>query len=344
MKLKVGREPSNDCVIFDPKKRVSRLHLEVEIQGNNLLIADHSSNGTYVNGIRIQKNKPTVISSEDKITLGVDYVFNLSSFPAIKNLLGSKQSANKIPTDDCTMVFQNGDKTVIFDGDKTQIGDLIKLGNVKSVLVGRAEDAEHKVNHTSVSRKHCELKYVSESLFSIYDLGSSNGTFVDGQKLLPKKVYTFSSAATIKLGEHVISIKDVLPNIEIIQKVNKPETPNPKGPITPDELASFNELQAIWTEYDGRIKKAAQISQNSSTWASAFAVMNFIPGIGPILGISGSILTRYLSNKKANELKGDENYEDIFLETYACPRCKNSFQKRPWKTIRECVFCKIKFK
>jgi predicted component of type VI protein secretion system len=88
MKLKVGREPSNDCVIFDPKKRVSRLHLEVEIQGTSILIADQSSNGTYVNGIRIQKNKPTVISSEDKITLGVDYVFNLSYFTAIKNLLG----------------------------------------------------------------------------------------------------------------------------------------------------------------------------------------------------------------------------------------------------------------
>jgi pSer/pThr/pTyr-binding forkhead associated (FHA) protein len=344
MKLKVGREPSNDCVIFDPKKRVSRLHLEVEIQGSRILIADQSSNGTYVNGIRIQKNKPTMISSEDKITLGVDYVFNLSSFPAIKNLLGSNQSNNKTPSDDCTMVFQNGDKTVIFDSDKTQLGELIKMGNVKSVLIGRSEDAEHRVNHSSVSRKHCEVKYVSENLFSIYDLGSSNGTFVDGQKLLPKKVYTFSSAAAIKLGDHVLSIKEVLPNIEIIQKAQKLETQNAKGPITAVELESFNELQAVWTEYDGRIKKAAQISQNSSTWASAFAVMNFIPGIGPILGISGTVLTRYLANKKANELKGDENYEDIFLETYACPRCKNSFQKRPWKTIRECLFCKIKFK
>jgi ribosomal protein L37AE/L43A len=55
-------------------------------------------------------------------------------------------------------------------------------------------------------------------------------------------------------------------------------------------------------------------------------------------------LGRYLGAQKSKEIKTDLNYENMFLVTYACPRCSESFQKRPWVTIRDCNKCKIKFR
>lgn len=64
--LKVGRTPDNDVVLNDPS--VSRSHLELKIDGNKVTITDlGSSNGTYVNGIRINR----MISSKAVVGVGV---------------------------------------------------------------------------------------------------------------------------------------------------------------------------------------------------------------------------------------------------------------------------------
>lgn len=64
--LRVGRTPDNDIVLNDPS--VSRSHLELKIDGNKVTITDlGSSNGTYVNGIRINR----MISSKAAVGVGV---------------------------------------------------------------------------------------------------------------------------------------------------------------------------------------------------------------------------------------------------------------------------------
>ena len=63
-----------------------------------------------------------------------------------------------------------------------------------------------------------------------------------------------------------------------------------------------------------------------------------------IIGVGGSLMARYISQQQTSKLRSDFTYEDMFLQIYACPRCKESFQKKPWITIRECLKCKIKFR
>lgn len=53
-----------------------------------------------------------------------------------------------------------------------------------SVVVGRAVDADITVQNSGVSRQHCRIEYI-QGVFYITDLGSSNGTFIDGQRLEP---------------------------------------------------------------------------------------------------------------------------------------------------------------
>ena len=44
--LRLGRQASLDVCVADP--RVSRLHAEIELRGNQFVLVDHSSNGTFV--------------------------------------------------------------------------------------------------------------------------------------------------------------------------------------------------------------------------------------------------------------------------------------------------------
>jgi pSer/pThr/pTyr-binding forkhead associated (FHA) protein len=342
MKFTIGREDSNDCIIYDPEKFVSRFHAEIVVKDLGLFVTDlNSTNGTFVNNTRLTPNSTKKITLSDKITFGKKYPFNPMSFPQISNALGGKKVEVEAP--DKTMVFQTDEKTMIFDSEKTQISELAKFTKVESVVVGRGDGVGFKLNGSNVSRKHCQVKYVSESLFEIEDLGSANGTFVDDQKLAANKKYTFSSAAKIICGTTALKISDVLPNLLVIEKkISKSERPT--GPITQNELEEFNRLEVIWKEYDDRMKRATKLSQDGGIWSSAFSIAHLIPGIGPIIGISGMVMTRYLVQKKSNELRGDENYEDMFLEVYSCPRCKNTFGKKRWSTIKECLYCKIKFK
>ncbi|WP_339732511.1 FHA domain-containing protein [uncultured Gimesia sp.] len=56
----------------------------------------------------------------------------------------------------------------------------------KTTLVGRASDCEIKLKSDLVSRHHCKI-FLTESVALVHDLGSSNGTFIDGKKLTPKR-------------------------------------------------------------------------------------------------------------------------------------------------------------
>jgi hypothetical protein len=49
--------------------------------------------------------------------------------------------------------------------------------------VGRADDADLRLGHASVSRRHAELETLPDGTWRLVDLGSKNGTFVDGARI-----------------------------------------------------------------------------------------------------------------------------------------------------------------
>jgi pSer/pThr/pTyr-binding forkhead associated (FHA) protein len=64
-------------------------------------------------------------------------------------------------------------------------------------IVGRKEDCDVRVDHKSVSKQHCVL-VKSDGLVFVRDLGSTNGTRVNGQRvrraaLLPNDQVSFAS-------------------------------------------------------------------------------------------------------------------------------------------------------
>lgn len=65
----IGREPSCSIVINDPQKIISRNHAILTIADNGkITIVDQSTNGTYINGIRISSNVPVPVTRKDRIS------------------------------------------------------------------------------------------------------------------------------------------------------------------------------------------------------------------------------------------------------------------------------------
>jgi type VI secretion system FHA domain protein len=68
----IGRSPGNDIVLPDNEKRVSSKHGRIDRSGSSLQLTDlGSTNGTVVNGRKIDANSAVELKNGDKITIGL---------------------------------------------------------------------------------------------------------------------------------------------------------------------------------------------------------------------------------------------------------------------------------
>ncbi len=76
------------------------------------------------------------------------------------------------------------------------------------VVLGRDPENALQIRDKSVSRKHLRIEKKSEKYF-IEDMGSRNGTFVDGVKLEPGEKYEVKEGALVGVGKIFIAIGKV---------------------------------------------------------------------------------------------------------------------------------------
>ena len=77
-----------------------------------------------------------------------------------------------------------------------------------NVIVGRSNSSAYVViPHDSISRAHCRIE-IEDGSFYITDLGSSNGTFLDGKRLSPDKRTPFLTSQQVTLGQLECEISD----------------------------------------------------------------------------------------------------------------------------------------
>ena len=356
----IGRLEECDYIIYDPMNRVSRKHALLIKDGTSLFIQDlGSSNGTFINGRQIKPNIRVPITFQHQVTLSRDYELDIQKikFPELVNKNGQASSDK----DDQTILLSNtslelnsGGKTILFDRNSAKIEDLSKHEVNKFKTLGRGSSCDIKLDNPIVSKSHLNVRLLTSVIVEIEDLNSTNGTYVDGEKLVPNKRYQFSSSAQIRIGVNLpLNLKTYFPEIVILEKKKTmpppPATaPSPKSfEPTKEEQKQFKELEEVWKEYQGRLNQATSKSTSFGIGGAVFGLAASVltGGLAGILLMSGGgILGRYLGQRESNKIRGDLTFEDAFLEVYACPRCKESFQKKPWITIRDCFKCKTKYR
>ncbi|MCY0933796.1 FHA domain-containing protein [Streptomyces sp. H34-S4] len=216
----LGRDPQGDVVIDDA--RVSWRHATIAWNGRGWGIEDHgSTNGTYVRGARVQQAElvPGTPVHLGNATDGprLNTVAAAAAAPAPQPAVAQQspaqayapqaqaqqqpqaweqqvQQAPPFPQQQAQQPHQaqpfpqqqaqqpGGDGTPGY-GDRRSPTTFHQLALGHVMRIGRALENELVVSDLQVSRHHAEFRSMPGGRFEIRDLGSHNGTYVNGQPL-----------------------------------------------------------------------------------------------------------------------------------------------------------------
>lgn len=167
----IGRSPDNDICI--PEQHVSRQHAVISYRDGLFMVTDlNSANGTFVNDEKV--TEPMPLMADDIIRLYVPVlVFSATVTEEDHRRAeeGGKLITATVSTGQAKLVITNG----------PQEGQVIPL-LLSKITVGRATSTatwEIGLQDPSVSRPHARLEQV-DNAWVVVDLGSSNGTLVNG--------------------------------------------------------------------------------------------------------------------------------------------------------------------
>ncbi len=163
----LGRAPTNDIVINHPA--VSSHHLSLQVSKSGLTVTDlNSTNGTQLNGKRIPANQPQPLQKGEVIRIG-DLTGNWVSIT-----IGGEEAAAV---------------------RALSLGKL-DLSDTEKAVIGRDPNAYLPLNHPTVSFHHAMIFKHGGGLY-IRDMGSTNGTFVNGSRI---SQVSLSSGDEIQIG------------------------------------------------------------------------------------------------------------------------------------------------
>ena len=164
---------------------VSRMHAQIVYDGNRVYIQDcNSTNGTYINGVKISSGQLIQVKAEDEIS------FSQSKSATL--IVGEKVAEN---------ISQNKKPSNSAEGVKSLLQYLSGKDEIK---IGRSPECDVVLEHTSVSRVHATVRKTSSGKYLITDLGSLNGTFVNNRKVTSAEV---SAKDKIFIGRFLLNLE-----------------------------------------------------------------------------------------------------------------------------------------
>ena len=214
--LVFGREAGCDVVV--PGKDVSRRHAEIVQTPKGYLLVDTSTNGTFVNEERVEGQR--ILARTDVIRLG-DEQFRFYAEAAAATTTpppppgpaaSPPQAAPPPGASERLRNTVHGLEAYMPPSPRAATGGslasfLVRSGglagqrlSVKTpvVNIGRADYNDLVVPDPSVSTSHAKLQR-REGVWVLVDLDSTNGTFVDGERV--KGEAPLAPGATVRLGD-----------------------------------------------------------------------------------------------------------------------------------------------
>ena len=179
---------------------ISRAHVRFSIDNNETLLVDDlgSKNGTFVDGSRLDVGIPVVLSDGSEVQLGtIKLILERSKIANTDSSLTNKPP--EVLSSTATLLLRSAGGAL---QRKTLTLQMLENG----VTIGRSESkSEIVIIDPSVSGLHCKLTADKDGNFEISDLGSRNGTFVDGRKLdaEPTRIY---ESSTVEIGAALLKV------------------------------------------------------------------------------------------------------------------------------------------
>ncbi|MDC0708322.1 FHA domain-containing protein [Stigmatella sp. ncwal1] len=215
--LKIGRHDSNDLLLTEGG--VSRQHARVFVENGDVLVEDlNSSNGTYVDAGRV--SEPTPLTPQSQMVIG-DYELRLKAstrpssagrkaqvtraVPALGTEEGSPRATRALPRVKPSRPAgeeapKRPPRSAPGAGGSPSAGVAPVLRGLTGpwanktfalkgkLLIGRSPPATVLLEDDSISRKHAEVERTPQGKVMLRDLGSANGTLLNGEPMGPEPV------------------------------------------------------------------------------------------------------------------------------------------------------------
>lgn len=222
----LGRKAPADLVVADGQ--ISTRHLSLRPSPEGAVLRDlGSTNGTRVDaGDRLPPDVETTVRPGQKVLAG----------PAILEIV---EGGGPEPSDSG---FGKTEKTVAVTGNAMQAvlvaiarfqaakprlvvsleqgRKVVPIEEIESVIGRSGDEAKVVVDHQSVSSKHAKIRF-ADGQFHLSDLGSANGTFLDGVRISGESPLTPQSVVT-------------LGTVDCLFSARQPETTGTQGAGDPD--------------------------------------------------------------------------------------------------------------
>ncbi|HEX8369121.1 MAG TPA: FHA domain-containing protein [Pyrinomonadaceae bacterium] len=215
----LGRDPNCDIVMEANAVMVSRKHAQVSRQNGGFVVIDNGSfNGTLVNEQRI--STPTPIYHGDEIQLGMGGPVLRFNSPQQTAPKGSSLAGQRAVAAGQQAVLQDlpeeqaGSKTMVFRGGNVsqqmkpessaqpQLLMQLTFGGKQELTIGRDDNNDVKLDGLQISNRHARLLQSGSSV-AIEDLNSTNGVYVNGQKISRQNI---STSDAVQIGSFVIRV------------------------------------------------------------------------------------------------------------------------------------------
>jgi pSer/pThr/pTyr-binding forkhead associated (FHA) protein len=184
-RIAIGR--ARYCDVCLPDMTVSTRHAEIEVRGNDYVIVDQRSlNGTRVEGKQLVPLRPRVLKNGDRIAIaGFELGFRLGVSP------GPAEPRDQSMRQAREMLLELLARSGTAPGRR-------------ALLVGRAKEADIRIDDRDVSRRHAEIVLEQGGAIRVRDLESHNGVIADGERVA---VAVLDDRHAVTLGNTTLALE-----------------------------------------------------------------------------------------------------------------------------------------
>jgi pSer/pThr/pTyr-binding forkhead associated (FHA) protein len=207
--IRIGRDAKNHVQLPDPSVSLLHARLAPVPGGGYVLIDENSTNGTFLNALRVLPDTARPLSDGDRVQVGRALLrvrFRETSSTAPQPAFSTQDLALALVQG---ALIQSGSAivprlSVVAGPDR---GRELVLREERGYVLGRDHDVDLALRDEDVSRRHTSVVRRGSRLWVI-DLGSKNGTRLDSRPLRPNVAEAWVDTALLELGKTQLMIED----------------------------------------------------------------------------------------------------------------------------------------
>ncbi|WP_145238717.1 FHA domain-containing protein [Prescottella equi] len=194
--VRIGRDPQLEITIVDPM--VSREHAQLRWDDGWRLVDSHSKNGIYVDGTRCDQVPVTdsVLVRLGDAVEGPTMRISIEDPDATRRDVGGRWDESTIDVGDSI-----APPAAATPASATAPHETVPAG---ALTIGRSPDNDIVVRDVLASRRHA-IVHTAPSGLEIDDLGSVNGTFVDGDRVSRARL---TDGDVVTIGNTDLSVQE----------------------------------------------------------------------------------------------------------------------------------------